>query len=167
MAQQLQLLDYTFYLKQGVWICSRVTFLYLCVQFFFAVHILVIGYFSPKMNAILLSCIQFYVCSILCLITAFAKETIVVYNITQAALPILYGGLLSISIAYTLQVVAQKTRAAEDASIIMSLEAVFAAIGGWLILGEVLNFKGIIGCLLMLSGIIISQISYNRRKQLL
>ncbi len=142
-------------------------FLVFLSAFFWAVHILVIGYYSPKLNPILLSCLQFYVCSLLCFITAFSHEQIVFANIYKASMPILYGGLLSISVAYTLQVVAQKTRPPEDASIILSMEALFAVIGGWLILSETLTVNAIIGCLLMLAGIILSQLSISKHKPLI
>ena len=154
------------YLLSGAerFILQRGDFLVFISAIFWAVHILVIGYFSPKMNPILLSCLQFYVCSFLCLGTALIHEQIMISNIFKASLPILYGGLLSIGVAYTLQVVAQKTRPPEDASIILSLEALFAVIGGWLILSENLSITSIIGCLLMLAGIILSQISFSRNR---
>lgn len=152
------------YLLSGAerFILQKGDFLVFLSAFLWAVHILVIGYYSPKINPILLSCLQFYVCSILCLTTAFMNEQIIPTEIIKASVPILYGGLLSIGVAYTLQVVAQKTRPPEDASIILSLEALFAAIGGWLILNETLSFNAIIGCALMLSGIIFSQLTFRK-----
>jgi len=75
-----------------------------------------------------------------------------------AAGPILYGGVLSVGVAYTLQVVAQRDAHPAHASILMSLEAVFAAIGGWLMLGETLSPRGLAGCALMLTGMIVSQL---------
>ncbi len=73
-------------------------------------------------------------------------------------LPILYGGLMSVGIAYTLQVVAQKDAPPAHASIILSLETVFAAISGWILLGEVLSFRTLIGCVLMLAGMLLVQL---------
>ncbi len=80
----------------------------------------------------------------------------------KAAVPILYGGLCSVGIAYTLQVVVQKTAHPAHAAIILSLEGAFAVLGGWLILGELLSLRGLIGCALMLAGMIVSQTSLLR-----
>jgi drug/metabolite transporter (DMT)-like permease len=79
-------------------------------------------------------------------------------SISQAAIPILYGGLLSVGIAYTLQVIAQREAHPAHAAILLSLEAVFAAIGGWLILDEVISARGLFGCGLMLAGMLLSQL---------
>jgi drug/metabolite transporter (DMT)-like permease len=88
---------------------------------------------------------------------AFSIEPVNLESISSAWLPIAYGGLLSVGIAYTLQVVAQQTAHPAYASIILSLEAVFAVIGGWLILDENLTGRMLIGCGLMLAGMIIVQ----------
>jgi drug/metabolite transporter (DMT)-like permease len=94
----------------------------------------------------------------LSLVTAGVIEDITMRSIFQAAIPILYGGLLSVGIAYTLQVVAQRDAHAAHAAILLSLEAVFAAIGGWLILGEIISARGLFGCGLMLAGMLLSQL---------
>ena len=133
-------------------------FLEILGAFFWAGHVLVIGYFSPRTSAIRLAIGQFAVCSVLSLLTAFIFETIRLSDILQAAVPILYGGLASVGIAYTLQVVAQKNAHPAHAAIILSLEAVFAALGGWLLLGEVLSARGLLGCGLMLAGMLLSQL---------
>ncbi len=100
--------------------------------FFWAAHVLIIGWLSPRIESIQLACIQFAVCSLLSLITAAALETMTLQGLMGAALPILYGGLLSVGVAYTLQVVAQRDARPAHAAIILSLESVFAALGGWL-----------------------------------
>jgi drug/metabolite transporter (DMT)-like permease len=133
-------------------------FLELLGAFFWAGHVLVIGHFSPRVSAIRLAITQFAICSILSLSTATVVETIRLSNILQAAVPILYGGLASVGIAYTLQVVAQKNAHPAHAAILLSLEAVFAAIGGWLMLGEILSVRGLFGCALMLAGMLLSQL---------
>ena len=74
-----------------------------------------------------------------------------------AAVPILYAGLLSVAVAYTLQVVAQRRAQPAHAAIILSFESVFAALGGWLVLSEGLSVRGLIGCTLMLAGILLAQ----------
>lgn len=129
---------------------------------FWSVHILVIGYFSRRVDVLKLSCFQFLTCSILSLITAIAMETITVESLTAAAIPILYGGLCSVGIAYTLQVVGQKHAPPAHAAIILSMETVFAVIGGFLILGERMGDQEILGCVLMLAGMLVSQLDSLR-----
>lgn len=126
--------------------------------FFWAAHILVIGYFSNRVDALKLSAIQFLTCSVLSLLVAVITETILIDNLTAAAVPILYGGICSVGIAYTLQVVGQKHAPPAHAAIILSMETVFAVIGGFLLLQETLGLSELLGCALMLSGMIISQL---------
>ncbi len=133
-------------------------FLQLAGAFFWAGHVLVIGWLSPRINAIRLAFWQFMICSILSLITAVFVETIALDGIFHAAMPILYGGVCSVGIAYTLQVVAQQDAKPAHAAIIMSLETVFAAIGGWLLLDELLSTRSLVGCGFMLAGMLISQL---------
>lgn len=129
-----------------------------------AVHILTIDYFSDKIDALKLSCIQFATCSILSLITALIFESITMSGLSQALVPILYGGLLSVGVAYTLQVVAQKNAKPSHAAIILSMESVFGAIGGALLLGESMSVRGYSGCLLILAGILVSQIKFSPKQ---
>ncbi len=126
--------------------------------FFWAGHVHVIGWFSAKVGSIRLAFIQFLVCSVLSLIVALAVETLSLQAIRLAMVPILYGGFMSVGVAFTLQVVAQRDAHPAHAAIIMSLETVFAALGGWLILGETLPLRGIIGCGVMLAGMLASQL---------
>jgi drug/metabolite transporter (DMT)-like permease len=119
---------------------------------------LIIGWLSPRINPIKLAFSQYVVCSILSLITACIIEDIKMLSIFQAAIPILYGGLLSVGIAYTLQVIAQRDAHPAHAAILLSLEAVFAALGGWWVLGEIISARGLFGCGLMLAGMLLSQL---------
>ena len=132
--------------------------------FFWAIQILVIGFYSTKVDPFLLAFSQFLVCAILSFITAIFSETIILHNIYSAYIPILYAGLFSVGIAFTIQVVAQREANPANAAIIMSLEAVFAVIGGWLILNESIDIRGLIGCILMFVGMILSQLYLFRRK---
>jgi drug/metabolite transporter (DMT)-like permease len=132
--------------------------LVLAGAFVWAAHVLIIGWFSPRVDPIKLAFIQFVACSVLSLASAAVFETISLSGIIQAAVPILYGGVLSVGIAYTLQVVAQRKAHAAHAAILLSLEAVFAALGGWMMLDEVLTPRGLLGCALMLSGMLLSQL---------
>ncbi len=126
--------------------------------FFWAAHVLIIGWLSPRINPIKLAFSQYIACSILSLVTASFLEFMTLSSIFEAAIPILYGGLASVGIAYTLQVIAQRDAHPAHAAILLSLEAVFAAIGGWLILGEIISPRGLIGCGLMLAGMLLSQL---------
>jgi drug/metabolite transporter (DMT)-like permease len=124
---------------------------------FWATHILVIDHLSSRVEALKLSFVQFITASILCLAVALVSETITLEALRQALIPILYTGLCSTGIAYTLQTIGQKHAKPTHAAIIMSLESVFAAIGGMLLLGEVLGGRGYLGCALMLAGMLLSQ----------
>jgi drug/metabolite transporter (DMT)-like permease len=128
---------------------------------FWAGHVLLIGRLSPGMDAtdaVKLASAQFAVCSLLSLGVAVATEPMVLAGISAAAVPILYGGLMSVGVAYTLQVVAQRDANPAHAAIILSMEAVFAAVAGYFVLGEVLAVRALIGCALMLGGMLVSQL---------
>lgn len=123
-----------------------------------AVHILLIDSFTKKIDPIKLSSIQFATCSILSLVMAIIFEDINMVDISAAIVPILYGGLLSVGVAYTLQVVAQKNAKPSHAAILLSMESVFGAIGGAMFLGERIGTRGLVGCALIFIAIIISQL---------
>lgn len=125
---------------------------------FWTVHILLIDHFTKKVDALKLSFFQFVTCSLLSLAAALLFEDISLYNIGQAVIPLLYGGICSVGIAYTLQVIGQKHAQPSHAAIILSMESVFASVGGWLILKEDLGVRGYLGCLLMLFGMLLSQL---------
>lgn len=134
--------------------------------FFWAMHIILIGEFSNKVNPLRLSQLQFATCSLLAFIAALLFENIEISSIFAAYAPILYGGILSVGVAYTLQVVAQKNAKAGPAAIALSMEAVFAVIGGILFLNESLDIRGYVGCGLMLAGMLISQLdAFKLNKQ--
>lgn len=139
--------------------------LVLVSAFFWAVHVLWISWVSPKTDPIQLAFFQFMICSILSLLTALVTEVSTLQNIIDATVPILYAGVISVGIAYTLQVVAQRDAHPSHAAIIMSLESVFAVIGGWIVLSEGIALRGLIGCALMLAGMIISQIKLTNKNQ--
>ena len=137
-----------------VWTFAPGDFWELLGAFFWAAHVLLLSWLSPRIERIQLACTQYMVCSILSLIVAGFTETIILHGIKDAMIPILYGGVLSVGIAYTLQVVAQRYAPPTHAAIILSLEAVFAALAGWLVLGEILSLRGLIGCTLMFAGML-------------
>jgi drug/metabolite transporter (DMT)-like permease len=125
---------------------------------FWACHVHLIGWLSPRQDPLRLAFLQYAACSALSLIVSVALEQHAVSRYLSATLPILYGGILSVGVAYTLQVVAQKKARPSHAAIILSLEACFAAIGGWIILGEILTRRAMLGCVLMFCGMLISQL---------
>jgi drug/metabolite transporter (DMT)-like permease len=137
---------------------ARGDLLVLIGAFFWAGHVLILGWLSPRMDPVKLALAQFATCSLLSLLTAGIVETITMTGIRGAAIAIVYGGVMSVGIAYTLQVVAQRRSHPAHAAIILSMEAVFAAVGGWLFLNEIMTPRGLIGCTLMLGGMILSQL---------
>ena len=122
--------------------------------FFWAVHVLLLSWLSPRMKGVKLACVQYAVCALLSLVGAGVTEQITLDGLRGALTAILYGGVLSVGVAYTLQVIAQRDAPPIHAAIILSLEAVFAALAGWLVLDEVLSPRGLIGCILMFSGML-------------
>ncbi len=133
-------------------------FLMLIGAFFWAGHVLVIGWLAPKHDAIKLSIIQFFVCGVLSMLVALVYETIVWANVMLAMDSILFAAIMSTGIAYTLQVIAQQDAKPSHAAIILSGEAMFAVLAGWLILGEILTTRGMIGCALIMVGMLVSQL---------
>ena len=125
--------------------------------FIFTFHVLFIGWLSPLMDSILLAVIQFSITTVINFMVAFHIETITLVKIAEAWLPICYGGIFSVGVAYTLQIIVQKTAHPAYVSIILGLEAVFAVIGGILILHESLTLRMTGGCLLMMAGTILVQ----------
>jgi drug/metabolite transporter (DMT)-like permease len=125
---------------------------------FWTAHVLLIGYLAPRRDPVHIAMIQFTVCAILSWLVAIGFEEIRMDQILAGAWPILYGGVLSVGIAYTLQIVAQQHAHPAYASIVLSLESAFAVLGGWLILSEPLTGRILLGCGLMLSGMIIVQL---------
>lgn len=132
--------------------------LILLSTFFWANHVLFIAWISPKIDPIRLSSLQFLVVALLSTITTCFFETFEWQFILNAKWPILYGGLMSVGIAYTLQVVAQRNAHPAYAAIILSSEAIFAVIGGIFILNESLSLRASFGCLLMLLGMFSAQL---------
>jgi drug/metabolite transporter (DMT)-like permease len=126
--------------------------------FFWAGQVLMIAWLSPRIQSVRLAFTQFVVCAILSLMVAVVFEDISWGALVRAIWPILYGGILSSGVAFTFQIMAQRHTHPAHASIIMSMEAVFAAIGGWLLLNEILSIRGLLGCGLMLGGMLISQL---------
>nr|WP_321241176.1 DMT family transporter [uncultured Tolumonas sp.] len=144
---------------------SRGDFLMFVGAIFWACHILWIDFIGRRVNALQLSAVQFLACGLLSSVAAFWQETPTFASVLLAWPAILFASFISVGLAYTLQVVAQKRAKPTHAAIIMSMEAVFAAIGGVVFLDENLPMRGWIGCGLMMTGMLLSQIplpKFNR-----
>ena len=167
-----------------VWICCIIAtagFYLLCINegfyvsmgdlmvlacaLFFAVHIMVIDHFNAKnTDGTLMSCIQFFTAGTMMLICMFIFEQPDINSILNAWLPILYGGIMSCGVAYTLQILGQRYTEPTVATLLMSLESVFAALSGWLILGEVLSLKELAGCALVFTAVILAKINIKKKE---
>lgn len=130
----------------------------LACAFVFSLHILAVDHFSPMVDGVKLSCIQFFVCGTLSSFPMFLLEHPQLGQILDAWLPIAYAGILSSGVAYTLQIITQKHLNPTVASLLMSLESVFAALTGWLVLHERLSARELLGCVLVFAAIILSQL---------
>lgn len=129
----------------------------------FSFHILVIDYFSPKTDGVVMSCVQFFTAGIISAIMMLIFENPKLSAVFAAWAPILYAGIMSCGVAYTLQVVAQKNTDPVLASLILSLESAFSLLAGWVILGQKLSPKELGGCGLVFCAIILAQIPVERK----
>lgn len=129
----------------------------LACAFVWALQVHTLSWLSPKMDSLVLALGQSFVCAVLSLCVAISFEEITLPLISAAAFDIAYGGIVSVGIGYTFQVAGQKYARASHAAIIMQFEAVFAVLAGWFFLNEVLSLRGMIGCMLMLTGMIVSE----------
>lgn len=171
--------------SKKIWICVVLAiagFYFLCIKsdfslsagdafvlacaFGFAIHITVIDRFLQKgADALVMACIQFWAAGIFMIIPTFVFETPTFEGIYNARYAILFTGILSSAVAYTLQIIGQRYTTPTLATLIMSLESVFAALAGWLILGENLSLKELFGCALVFAAVIIAQIDFKKIKK--
>jgi drug/metabolite transporter (DMT)-like permease len=142
---------------RGGWVVSSYDLIVFAGAFVWAIHVHMIAKYSALIGPVRLAMSQAAICGLLSLIVGVLFEPITLSGVRDGIWTILYGSILSVGLAYTLQVVAQRTANPSHAVIIMSLEGAFAALGGWLILGEVLAPRDLIGAGLMLTGMLISQ----------
>ena len=136
----------------------------LACAFIFAFHIMAVDRFSGEVDCVKLACLQFFVCGTVNIILMFLFEHPDCELVRACAVPILYSGIMSCGVAYTLQIVGQQYAEPTTASIIMSLESVFAALAGWAVLNETLTLREAFGCILMFAAIIIVQLPQKMRK---
>jgi len=127
-------------------------------------HILVVDHFSRRTDCVKMSCIQFAVTSLLCLAGALMFETLSWAAVKACLIPILYAGVMSGAAGYTLQILAQRDAEPAVASLLMSLESVFAVLAGWVILGDMLSLRELAGCVMMMGGIVLAQLPQKKRE---
>ena len=130
----------------------------------FSVQIMLVDHFAPKVDGVKLACIQFFTCGVVSLVPALIFEQPTLAVLQSAWMPILYLGLVSSGVGYTLQIVGQKNIPPALASLIMSLESVFAVLSGWLILQETLSTREMLGCGLMFVALVLAQINPKKEK---
>ena len=123
-----------------------------------SVHILIVDYFSPKVDGVEMSCIQFLVCGLLSGIAMLFVEQPQLSEVFLAWKPIAYAGIMSCGVGYTLQIVGQKGMDPTIASLILSLESCISVLAGWLLLGQTLSIREGIGCVAMFAAIILAQL---------
>ena len=132
--------------------------------FCFSAHILIIDYFSPKADGVKMSCIQFLVCGLLCAVPMLIMERPSLPQILAAWMPLIYAGVFSCGVGYTLQIVGQRHIDPTIASLILSLESVISVLAGWVILGQKLTVRELIGCILVFCAIILAQLPQKEEK---
>ncbi len=142
---------------------ERGDLLVLVSALFWTGHVLLMGWLSPRTEAITLACVQNAVCAVLSGALLPFLEHPSLKAIRAAAVPILYGGLLSVGVGFTLQILGQRRAPPAHAALLLSMEAVFAALGGWWLLGERLGARGLAGCALMFAGMLCAQLPLLRR----
>ena len=138
-------------------------FVLLCAVLF-ALHIIVVDHFATRTDGVRLSCLQFFVVGLLLTPPMLLAEGLPSWtSISACAVPLLYAGVMSCGIAYTLQILGQRNFNPTIASLLMSLESTFAVLGGWLLLGEQLSARQLVGCAIMFVAIILAQIPAPKR----
>lgn len=138
-------------------------YVFICAVLF-SVHILVIDYFSPKADGVTLSCIQFLTAGVICSILAIIIEKPEIGNFIDGIIPLAYAGILSSGAGYTLQIIGQKDMDPTVASLILSLESVVSVLAGWVILGQALSGRELLGCALVFAAVILVQLPNKKNK---
>lgn len=157
----------------GTWTVQLSDTLLLLCALCFAIHIMVIDHFSPLVDGVRMSCIQFMVSGILTAIPMFVVEIdhsldgmllwLQSFISFEAWIPILYAGVFSCGVAYTLQIIGQNGVNPTIASLLMSLESVFAAVAGWILLGQTMDYRQITGCIFIFVAIILAQLNFKNK----
>lgn len=139
------------------------TYVFICA-ILFSVHILVIDHFSPKADGVELSCLQFLTAGVICSVIALIVEKPEIGNFIDGIIPLAYAGIMSSGVAYTLQVIGQKNMDPTIASLILSMESVVSMLAGWIILGQKLSGRELLGCALVFGAVILVQLPDHKRR---
>lgn len=140
------------------------TYVFTCA-ILFSVHILVIDHFTSKADGVELSCIQFFTAGVIGCVLAVLFEKPQLSNFIGGIIPLAYAGIMSSGVAYTLQVIGQKDLDPTVASLILSLESVVSVLAGWVILGQALSRKELLGCVLVFAAVILAQLPERGKRQ--
>lgn len=154
---------YLLCMKENLHLSQGDLLLLLC-SLTFSFHIMVIDYFAPKVDGVKMSCIQFFVCGILSAIGMLLFENPNIAQILSGWLPILYGGIMSCGVAYTLQIVGQEGMNPTVASLILSMESVISVLAGWVLLHETLSRRELMGCVFMFVAIVLAQLPEKQKR---
>ena len=130
----------------------------------FTLQILLVNHFSPRLDGVQLSFAQFFTMAVLSTVCMFLFEQPTLAQFAGAAVPVLYCGIMSSGVAYTLQIIGQRELDPTIASLAMCLESVFSALAGWLVLGQTLSDSELAGCVLMFAAIVVSQLPDKKRR---
>lgn len=133
--------------------------------FLFTVHIMCIDYFAPRAEGVKMSCLQFLTAAVLTVVPMLLFEEPNLTGIRAGLVPLLYAGIMSSGVAYSLQIVGQDGVNPAVAALILSLESCFAVVGGWLILGDAMNGRELLGCLIMFGAIVLTQLPAPGKKR--
>ena len=155
---------YCLCINEGFSVTSGDVYVMLCA-FCFSAHILVIDHFTQKVDGVALSCVQFFVATVLSAVGMLVSESPSWSALLQCAGPILYVGIFSSGVAYTLQILAQKDSNPTVVSLLLSLESVFATLAGALLLHDRMSGREYFGCVLVLAAVILAQLPVPGRKQ--
>ena len=132
---------------------------------FFAMHVILIGWLVKRVHVYQLAVYQYFICGLLSVSIGLAVETNSLQGWLQSGWSMVYTGVLSVGVGYTLQAAGQRIAPPSDAAIILSMEAVFAAVFGWLLLGELLTPIQLVGCGFMLAGMLLAQANVIVKKE--
>ena len=152
---------YLLCIKDGFSIGKGDALVFICA-ILFSFHILIIDHFSPLVDGVKLSCLQFFISGIISAVPALIFESPSLSSILAAWMPILYAGVMSCGVAYTLQIIGQKGMNPTIASLILSLESCISVLAGWVLLGQSMTLKEGLGCVIMFAAIILAQLPDDR-----
>lgn len=130
----------------------------------FSLHILVVDFVPAGVDGVKLSCVQFLVAGLLATVLALLFESFTFSDILAAWVPLLYTGIISSGVGYTLQILGQRTVNPTVASLILSLESVFAVLAGWVLLGQPLSPRELVGCALVFAAVVLAQLPQKKPK---